>query len=587
MPNTGKFAGIKQKTDGFSKEKLQKILLEIVEMLSEEQYAAFENLLEAQDDGKGNETVQAEARMSREYTEEKMKLLEGYMAEIDEGDLWLDTEEYEDYSSGYWDSDWIIEYYDNQGIGEKIAEIIRFANDCVNDRKYVEANALYEWLWEMDVSVDSEYGDEYDTVGLEVLAENEIIRTDMEKLALLTLYAAYQTQDPDQRAEGIYRYFSFSVFRRLRIEDMFRVGREELEEKEQFWKDWIALLKAKSGEMEARLLKEAVLWQGGTKELIEMADEDCAVHPSLYLFAMEELLKRHDYAQVEKLGARALENLEEGLIIRSKIALRAAYASSCLSHMDNVMRFCWEGFCSDPSERNFLRLFGSEEMAKQYGMQGHDVLRARKKRNFGGDERNLELRQSTVGDTQRLTLSFYFGEFAKVQKASKNPSGSLGWSGNFIWYGIRLFLLYLYENPLPSQAAADIAGDIEFQEEKGSEYALAFETEIQGESDKNHTSLFWSYFQRWKRFFPMTREERENYLSWAEKIVYDRADAIVGGQHRRHYGKAAAMLSMVAEIKESMGNLGAKQEVFQAYKKKFPRHSAFQSEMKSYFGMWK
>lgn len=41
---------------------------------------------------------------------------------------------------------------------------------------------------------------------------------------------------------------------------------------------------------------------------------------------------------------------------------------------------------------------------------------------------------------------------------------------------------------------------------------------------------------------------------------------------------------MIAEIKEQMGEKGMRQEIFAIYKRKFPRHSSFQTEMKNYFG---
>ena len=40
---------------------------------------------------------------------------------------------------------------------------------------------------------------------------------------------------------------------------------------------------------------------------------------------------------------------------------------------------------------------------------------------------------------------------------------------------------------------------------------------------------------------------------------------------------------MTAEIKEDMGTQGAMQELYLEYKKKFPRHSSFQAEIKNYF----
>lgn len=65
--------------------------------------------------------------------------------------------------------------------------------------------------------------------------------------------------------------------------------------------------------------------------------------------------------------------------------------------------------------------------------------------------------------------------------------------------------------------------------------------------------------------------ERKRYLSWAEKIVYSRADAIVSGQHRNHYGEVAGLLAIVREIKESMGKHGAKSEIFFQFMLKYKK----------------
>ena len=127
--------------------------------------------------------------MSKAFVDEKMLQIEEWKQQIEDGKLYLDTEEYEDYGDDYWDREWIIEYYDNQQIGDKIMFMMRFANDCINDRRYQEANSIYEWLWEMEVGTDYEAGE---FVDLDTLAENGIIATDMKQLALQTLYANYQ-----------------------------------------------------------------------------------------------------------------------------------------------------------------------------------------------------------------------------------------------------------------------------------------------------------------------------------------------------------------------------------------------------------
>lgn len=572
---------MEQKIKQLSKEKLQDIILNMMDLLSKEQCEKLEGMIEACTTEKSK--IQLPERMSQEFVDEKMQILRKWMNQIDEGELYLDVDEYENYSDSYWDRDWVTEYYDNQGIGDKVEYMIRFAQDCVYDRKYQEAHEIYEWLWKMSVSTDPEY--ECDPVELEQLSENKIIHTDMQQVALLTLYADYQIQEPENRAEDIYLYFSIYTFQKLHIQDMFGIGREELRGTEQFWEDWIALLQTKSGEVESRLLQEAVLYQEGIDGLVKMADKNCDVHPSLYFSAMQEYNKKHDYLQIEKIGERAIEKIDSKLKIRSKIALMAAYAASCLGHTEKQIQFCWECFRSDSTERNFLRLFGIPQMAEEYGMRGHEVLCSREKGNPAEYIRNSELERNIVGDYGYYTLSFYMGDFQKVKAASKNPQGSLGWSGSFIRYGIRLILLYLYKNPLPSKAAAGIAGYVGFPDGNDLSLQMDFENEIAEESLRLKVSIFWNYFQRWKKHFQIPEEEKNTYFTWAEKIVYSRADAIVSGQHRRHYGEVAELLALVAELKESMGETGAKQMIFQEYKKKFPRHSSFQAEMRSYFGV--
>lgn len=566
-----------------SREELQNILRKLQEILSEEQKQNLQEMIRECKASNVDEILQpVQVRMSQELVDEKLKQIRNWQQQIDEGELYLDTEEYEDYSSGYWDADWITQYNDNQGIGNKIMYMIRFAEDCIEDRRYQEANEIYEWLWDMSIVTDNEFDD---LVDLEMLAENNLIHTDMKHLALLTLYADYQALPPEKRAEDMYLYFTFSTFFKLHMEEMLHVGREKLKDTERFWKDWIELLKSKNGDLEARLLKEAVLYCKGINGLLEMAEENASIHPSLYLAVMDEYEKGYFYEKIEEVGKKALEKINVDIKIRGEIALRTAFVSSCLMHEEEMMQFCWECFRSDSTVKNYLRLFATEKLTKRYGMRGKEVLIDRIKGNQDVSWKNSELRRNIIGDYEYYRLSFYMGDFEKVKTVSKNPEGSLGWSSSFIHDGIRLFLIYLYEKPLPSKAAASIAASIGFMDANGEQKLMRFEKDIQEESRKHKVSEFWNYFQRWKKHFPMAEEERKGYLTWAEKIVYSRADAIVSGQHRNHYGEVAGLLAIVGEIKESMGMSGAGREIFAQYKSKFPRHSSFQKEMKYYFNL--
>lgn len=152
-----------------SREELQNIILKMQEMLSEEQKQRLQEIMrECKQPDKDESLKPEQSRMSQEMVEEKIGQIPKWQEQIDEGEIYLDTEGYEDYSNGYWGSEWITEYYDNQGVGDKLMYMIRFAEDCVNDMRYQEANEIYKWLWGMSVFTDNEFDD---LVDIEMLEE--------------------------------------------------------------------------------------------------------------------------------------------------------------------------------------------------------------------------------------------------------------------------------------------------------------------------------------------------------------------------------------------------------------------------------
>ena len=112
----------------------------------------------------------------------------------------------------------------------------------------------------------------------------------------------------------------------------------------------------------------------------------------------QDVYKRQaqDYEKIEKTGEKVLEKVNRQLKIRAEICLKAAYASFRLGHEEKMMKFCWECFCSESTEKNFLRLFGTKEMAAQYGMRGKEVLKNRIRGNCENDIRNTELHRNII-----------------------------------------------------------------------------------------------------------------------------------------------------------------------------------------------
>lgn len=90
-------------------------------ILSDKQKTELQKIVEVSGIQSGNKKSQVmQVRISDDLVNEKMAQIQKWKKQIEEGELYLDAEEYEDYSSGCWDSEWVTEYDDNQGIGDKI-----------------------------------------------------------------------------------------------------------------------------------------------------------------------------------------------------------------------------------------------------------------------------------------------------------------------------------------------------------------------------------------------------------------------------------------------------------------------------------
>lgn len=102
----------REKLKKLNKENLIELILEMSELLNENQNRKCNQIVAGYlTDQSVNSHDGVQARMSDEFVSEKMAQIKIWIQQIDEGELYLNADEYEDYSSGYWDSDLITEYY--------------------------------------------------------------------------------------------------------------------------------------------------------------------------------------------------------------------------------------------------------------------------------------------------------------------------------------------------------------------------------------------------------------------------------------------------------------------------------------------
>lgn len=183
------------------------------------------------------------SRLLQEVVSEKMKQIQVWMEQIKNEELTMEAYGYEDYSEGYWNSEWCWEYTDNHHIGEKIMLALNFAKDCVNDCRYEEALAIYDMILDMEIFVENDCDNM--SIGLVELLEEDLIQAGIREICLYTLYSDYQVRKPEECAEDMYTYFQYPLFENIHLEDIFRVGRENLQGIDEFMEKWIQLLAMK------------------------------------------------------------------------------------------------------------------------------------------------------------------------------------------------------------------------------------------------------------------------------------------------------------------------------------------------------
>jgi hypothetical protein len=79
----------------------------------------------------------------------------------------------------------------------------------------------------------------------------------------------------------------------------------------------------------------------------------------------------------------------------------------------------------------------------------------------------------------------------------------------------------------------------------------------------------------------LSTDQQERFLSWCLDVAQQRVNAIVGNQHRGSYDKAAVLTVACAEVLRLRGNQTAADALVDDVRGRFPRHRAFQREMRA------
>ncbi len=528
--------------------------------------------------------------------EQKRSFLRTRLERMESGELCLEGSLNPEYDDWYSSAEEEFLYSDPEGILDIIEEACRFVHQCVDCEEYQAACELTGILIGLDIMVGGEYQEYTDEpININDLKSYHLGNVDYRTLVIDAARAAYCASALSERADELYITLMNSGRRDITLEMILQGGRE-LPEIDAFLPLWIEHLGRMTGSSAGKLLQEALELADDGEQLLANARKYCGEHPELYEQYLTANQGKTDADSLLAVGTEALEAIEKKYLVRSRIALLTS-RTALEQDRPELAETCWlEAFRSDTRVVNYLRLLmecrdfsNVREAAAQIYRETCSQLR--KDSYFlptaGGG------RENQLNPTQAYLLAFLGGEFDYVRERAMNATNSLGWSASFMKCGLAAFLLLLTEDGSLPQDAPRQGGGLKTMKPGAREMlrrivaAAGFDKSEYEKGtlrliEESNEGWFLTCWNRWKRTVPLSREQREALLGWAEGLVTKRVQGIMEGNHRNYYGECAAYIAALGEARESGGEPNGKQATMAKYMEAYNRRSAFRQVMRGY-----
>ena len=528
--------------------------------------------------------------------EQKRSFLRTRLERMESGELCLEGSLNPEYDDWYSSAEEEFLYSDPEGILDIIEEACRFVHQCVDCEEYQAACELTGILIGLDIMVGGEYQEYTDEpININDLKSYHLGNVDYRTLVIDAARAAYCASALSERADELYITLMNSGRRDITLEMILQGGRE-LPEIDAFLPLWIEHLGRMTGSSAGKLLQEALELADDGEQLLANARKYCGEHPELYEQYLTANQGKTDADSLLAVGTEALEAIEKKYLVRSRVALLTS-RTALEQDRPELAETCWlEAFRSDTRVVNYLRLLmecrdfsNVREAAAQIYRETCSQLR--KDSYFlptaGGG------RENQLNPTQAYLLAFLGGEFDYVRERAMNATNSLGWSASFMKCGLAAFLLLLTEDGSLPQDAARQGGELKTMKPGAREMlrrivaAVGFDKSEYEKGtlrliEESNEGWFLTCWNHWKRTVPLSREQREALLGWAEGLVTKRVQGIMEGNHRNYYGECAAYIAALGEAREAGGEPNGKQATMAKYMEAYNRRSAFRQVMRGY-----
>lgn len=438
----------------------------------------------------------------------------------------------EDYFDGF-SRDKVYTLNDPDGLGSELEVLLEAVIACTDAGEYETAFKAFEELFAITIS-----SDDGDVIGMETLSDQNLVNMDFIEVVKHYAYASLMVLKPREGAAKLMEILPLDY--KICLHEIEEVGDEGIPGKADFIREWSTILMEQPGWLTETALIDAAIYGGGIEALHAFTMEHGSVYKSSYIELIKAYTSLNQTDQAIEVALRGLDELIIDSEYRTQVAdLLLALAEEKEDH-ELAAQAIWQGLRSAMDINHFMLLH-----------QLQDEALLSQAMNYLEDNRRKEYRDY-------LSIRLLNGDHQLVWEELSRDTGSLGWSTSDKG---RVFPMFI----------AILAGD-------GQRMTCVKEIVAEAYPDKDPSVLIKQVVQANSRF--LTAGEYQSYYNWCHMEVDERVEAIVRGQHRGSYDKAAALAVAIAETMQSKGDTAVAVAYLRGVKAKYPRYSSFLTSLR-------
>ena len=316
------------------------------------------------------------------------------------------------------------------------------------------------------------------------------------------------------------------------------------------------------------LLREAVVISEGTEGLAKLAKEEGDHHPEAYFDLVLALIKEGkegEAIEAAKAGIGCIKDPVKRAMLADQLAALAIGQGDEELHL-TARRQAWR---ADPTIKRLLLLCDTND-------PDSDEICDRLKTEYKWHRESVAITDARLAAILQLLVGEYESPVTALTKAKV-----LGWSGHqHPGYVVFPFLLLSgggIDKPKAGSVMADFFVELDFLQHGKLVLDLHGDVLQIPEGSRTLSDLLLLSLQQ----YPVTPEQRREFLKAAKSIALKRVRAIVSNKHRKAYERAARVLLGCVEALELAGRSKEGASLLEKVRNTFPRHSAFWGEVRA------